>query len=103
MRMPRELQSFFHDLGVDLCLCSVDGCEDSYSSSSPASRSVRTSACPKPWWFRKAGSRGVSSQAGQHPCGGFPSLGTAHRVQGEAEFVERFGKEAGHVVLRLRA
>ncbi|WP_326806007.1 hypothetical protein OIE49_36320 [Streptomyces sp. NBC_01788] len=45
--------------------------------------------------------------AGQHSggkcsCGGFLSGKAAHCVEGEAQFVECWGKEIGDVVIRLR-
>ncbi|WP_437021913.1 hypothetical protein [Streptomyces sp. enrichment culture] len=97
--MPRKPKSFGLDVGVDLCRCSVTVFEGAvfvvqFGESLGQGQSV-PEALVDP-----EGQLAWCQLAGQHPggecsCGGFLPGGAAHRVEGEAQFVECRGEEIG--------
>ena len=106
-RMLSEPEGFGRDICVDLRWCSVAVLEDVVlvlESSEPfGRRQLVSEALVDP-----EGQLSWGQLAGHHPggkcsCGGFLAANAAGRIEGEAQFVECWGKEFGDVVIRLRA
>ena len=104
--MLSEQKSLGQNFGVDLCQCPVAVFEDVVLVVQVGKLFDQGQFVPEalvdpenqfPW----------RQLAGQHPggkcsCGGFLSGKAAHWVEGEAQFVECWGKEVGDDVIRLR-
>ncbi|KES04914.1 hypothetical protein BU52_23015 [Streptomyces toyocaensis] len=104
--MLSESKSFRQNLGVDLCRCPVAVFEDVVLVVQVSESFDQRQFVPEALVDPK-GQLAWSQFAGQHPggkcpCSGFLSGNAAHWVEGEAQFVECWGKEVGDVVVRLR-
>lgn len=105
--MLSEPKSFGHDVGVDLCRCPVAVFEDVVLVVQVGQSFDQGQFVPEALvdpedqltWRQLAGQH----TGGKCSYGGFPSGNAAHWIEGEAQFVECWGKEIGDVVVRFRA
>ncbi|MFE2601626.1 hypothetical protein ACFXCZ_35010 [Streptomyces sp. NPDC059396] len=100
------MKSFGRDIGVDLCRCSAAVFEDVVVVVQFGEPLGQGQFVPEAL-VDPEGQLVWGQLAGRHPggkcsCGGFLSGNAAHWVQGEAQFVEYWGKKVGDVVIRLR-